>query len=102
MTSDFEGSPNIVREALACEVPVVSVDVGDVQRWLGGPGTRIVARDAARIGAAIADLLRSGERPSPGGLKEKFSDVASRDAVLDVYRQVLAEPSSSAATVTMP
>ncbi len=46
MTSDFEGSPNIVREALACNVPVVSVDVGDVRLWLADlEGTSLVSRD---------------------------------------------------------
>jgi glycosyltransferase involved in cell wall biosynthesis len=90
ITSDFEGSPNIVREALACNLPIVSVDVGDVRRWIAGlEGTTMVSRDPAEIGRALAEIMISGIRPA-GELKTaQFSDESSRNAVLETYHQVL-------------
>jgi Glycosyl transferases group 1/Glycosyltransferase Family 4 len=58
LTSDYEGSPVAVRESLACQTPVVSVDVGDVASVLSGlPGCAVVRRDPAAIGHAVAAAL---------------------------------------------
>jgi teichuronic acid biosynthesis glycosyltransferase TuaC len=35
MTSFYEGSPNIIKEAMACNCPIVSTDVGDVREIIG-------------------------------------------------------------------
>ena len=34
LTSDYEGSPNSVKEALACNIPVVSTNVGNVKEMI--------------------------------------------------------------------
>ena len=57
LTSDREGSPNVVKESIATGTPVVSTDVGDVRRWIGPSCGRIVASDAESIAAAVEDVL---------------------------------------------
>lgn len=56
MTSHNEGSPNVIKEAMACNCPIVSTDVGDV-RWVtdGVEGTYVAATYEP---TEIAELLR--------------------------------------------
>lgn len=64
MTSTREGSPQSVKEAMALNLPVVSVDVGNVQQLLDGvsPGRVVFDHDAGRLTSELADVLSAGVR----------------------------------------
>lgn len=61
MASIFEGSPNVVKEAMACDLPTVSVRVGDVGSLFDSveSGYTIVDRDANAMADALRETLCS-------------------------------------------
>ena len=63
VTSLHEGSPNIVKEAMACNLPVVSVPCGDVAERLRltQPGG-VQPYDAGALADAILTVFRAGSR----------------------------------------
>lgn len=90
VTSDYEGSPDIIKEALACNLPIVSVDVGDVRERLDGVNpSRIVARDPESIGFAAAEIVTSGQRSNGRKHVGRISAEVVRGKILDVYRRVI-------------
>ena len=59
LTSLSEGSPTVIKEAIAAKLPFVSVDVGDVKEWaaLVEFGVVVPDRDPKTIADAVTTLL---------------------------------------------
>ena len=59
MTSHREGSPQVIKEAMACGTPIVSVDVGDVKDIIGNTeGCYIAERNPDDIAEKIQMALK--------------------------------------------
>ncbi|HYL22440.1 MAG TPA: glycosyltransferase [Gemmatimonadales bacterium] len=91
-TSMQEGSPNVVKEALACDLPVVSVPVGDVPiRIAGVAGCELCADEHPEtIAAALERTLRRGGRA--GGGRAAVRELDERlltQRVIDIYRSIM-------------
>ena len=91
-TSRQEGSPNVVKEALACNLPVVSVAIGDVEERLRDlPGCEVCADDQpATIAAALVRTLSRGERTAGRERVRELDEHVITERVIGVYRSVLA------------
>jgi glycosyltransferase involved in cell wall biosynthesis len=59
MTSFHEGSPQIIKEAMSCNRPIVSTDVGDVNKLIGQVnGCYIADSNPSVIASKIIDALK--------------------------------------------
>jgi teichuronic acid biosynthesis glycosyltransferase TuaC len=92
LSSIAEGSPNIVKEAMACNVPVVSTDVGDVSRVIGNTrGCSICPHDPEALAAALEQALQHTE-PTTGrtDIMHLERTVVAKQ-VIAVYERVIRE-----------
>src|SRR6516164_492937 len=90
MASTIEGSPNVVKEALACNLPVVTVDVGDTADLIGPTeGHRLVSREVGSIAASIVEVCRRGTRARSRDRMAHFSIESVAERVREVYQGAL-------------
>ncbi len=58
LTSSHEGSPNIVKETMACNVPVVSTNVGDVTQVISRTkGCNVCSDDPSALAVTLEEAL---------------------------------------------
>ena len=91
MTSFTEGSPQVIKESLACGCPIVSVDVGDVaERTSGIDGCFIAANDASSLSEAIHKAFSFNGRTlgREAILRDGLTNDQIARRIVDVYKSI--------------
>ena len=90
VTSYSETGPLVVKEALACNCPIISTDVGDVKELTNGTkNCYIVEYDAKQIEQRIRDILSSNKKSDGRAAVKHISLEKIATDVYSVYKRVL-------------
>jgi teichuronic acid biosynthesis glycosyltransferase TuaC len=91
VTSVSEGSSNVVKEALACNLPVVATDAGDIRELLAGVVPSHVCDDAPSLARAVGDCIVPRRRSNGRSHSDRFDAHLIAHRIRSVYEQALAQ-----------
>jgi teichuronic acid biosynthesis glycosyltransferase TuaC len=90
LPSVAEGSPNVVREAMACNIPVVATNVGDVAEVLAHTeGCSVCPHDADALAIGLEKALRHNGPTTGRADTEHLSNMALVQRVVAMYEYAI-------------
>ena len=90
LTSLWEGSPNVIKEAMTCNLPIVSTDVGDVRKIIGNTeGCFICSYDPKNVAEKIKHALNFGKRTNGREKIAHLDSIEIAQEIIKVYKSVL-------------
>lgn len=90
LTSLWEGSPNVIKEACACNRPLVTTDVGDVREYL--PKVKycyISSYDAGDIASKIKALLKKPYSTNGRDIIKFLDEDVIAKKIINIYQNVI-------------
>jgi teichuronic acid biosynthesis glycosyltransferase TuaC len=90
ITSKHEGSPTIVKEALACNCPIVSVDVGDLRQRISGIDGCFLCEDDSpeTIASALAKAIVSKPHFESRHEVDGLDEACVSEKIIKIYTQL--------------
>lgn len=90
LTSYSEGSPQVIKEAMACNCPIVATDVGDIKEVISDTKHCYTTRfDPKEIAQKLDLILQQNERSNGRERVLEFDNKKIAANVLEVYNKVL-------------
>lgn len=94
-TSHWEGSPNVIKEAMACNLPIISTDVGDVKDVIADALNCFIVKHskediAEKLRRIYEDRYKSNGR---GKIVHLSSDVIA-NKIIEVYKATIVSQKS--------
>lgn len=89
LTSFSEGSPQVIKEAMACNCPIVATDVGDVKEVVGDTISCFVTGfDATEIAKRINQVIEFGNRTNGRDKIAHFDNNLIASRIMEIYDSV--------------
>jgi glycosyltransferase involved in cell wall biosynthesis len=90
LTSTTEGSPNVIKEAMACNCPIVATNVGDIKHVIGSTiGCFITTYNKEEIAQKIDMALDYRSRTNGREVIKYLDEEKIAEQLLSVYEKIL-------------
>ncbi len=90
LLSFHEGSPNVIKEAMACNCPIVATDVGDIKEVMDGTkGCFICSFEPTDVARKIKQAIQFGQRTNGREVIKHLESIKIALQIIKVYESLL-------------